>query len=69
MISVPALAGTLCKSSGDVIKILLLLLLLLLIQTSTFYALRLGHSLFLSEFSTDRDVVLPLSVFFILSFP
>jgi len=27
------------------------------------------HSLFQSEFSTDRDLVLPLSIFIILLFP
>jgi len=65
MISIPALAETVCNSSGVVIKILLLLF----ITTTTFYALRHAHSLFLTEFSTHYDVVLPLSVFIILPFP
>jgi hypothetical protein len=64
VISVPALTGTVYIRSGVVIKILLLI-----ITTTAFYALRHGHSLFLSEFSTDCDVVLPLLVFIILSFP
>jgi hypothetical protein len=70
--SVSALAGTVYKSSGNVIRIRLLLRLLLhllIITTTILYALRYGHILFLSEFSTDRDVVLPLSVFIVLSFP
>jgi len=58
--------GTVYISRGVIIKIPLLIII---ITTITFYALRYGPSLFLSEFSTVCEVVPPLAVFIIPSFP